>query len=101
MATTDVKWSMTTAEDPFAPIATNHVTLLHGFWAGVDGNGEDTAKEIAAQYLNEDDNWVELFGEDDSATVHLTIHSPVATAGKYEVDVDRAVRSTGARRLDV
>lgn len=101
MSSTDVRWSMTTAHDPFSEIAMDHETMVNGFWPAVDGNGADTAKDIAAEYLNEGDNWVELFGEDDGADLHVTIHSPAASAGKYFVEVERVVKATSARRLDV
>jgi hypothetical protein len=97
MSSTEVRWTATSAEDPFYPIVPEQRTILPGFWAGVDGNAENTAEEVAENYFDDADVWSEWFGEDDSPTVRVTITEPPASAGTYEVELVRAVKATATR----
>jgi hypothetical protein len=98
MASTDIKWTCTAAEDPFYPIAENQETLLYGFWAGVEGNGSDAAKGVAEDYFDTA-TWAEWFGDDDGATVRIAISHPEAAAGVYEVEMERTVKAITAKLL--
>ena len=102
MSGTEVRWSMTEAEDPFAPIATDHETLLSGFWARVSGNAENTAEDVAENYFDnaDDTSWSEHFGDADCATVRVIITEPPASAGTYEVELVRTIKAT-AKRIEV
>ena len=93
MASTEIKWFCTAAEDPFYPIAENQETLLYGFWAGVEGNGGDAAKAVAEDYFDTA-TWGERFGEDDGATVRIVITHPESVSGTYEVEMKRTVKAT-------
>lgn len=93
MASTDIRWSCTAAEDPFYPIAKSQETLLYGFWAGVEGGGPDAARAVAEDYFDTA-TWSEWFGEDDEATVRIIITHPGPAAGTYEVDMERVVKAT-------
>lgn len=101
MSSTEVRWSATGAEDPFAPIVPEQRTILPGFWAGVDGNAENTAEEVAEHYFSGadtiDDPWAEWFGDDDCATVRVIITQPPACVGTYKVEMVRTVRASAKR----
>ena len=84
---------MTGDEHPFAPIATNHETILHGFWAEIEGNGADVAKDVCENYFDEE-TWADYFGEDQiEGGVLLTITSPAPCVGTYQVSMERVVRA--------
>jgi hypothetical protein len=67
--------------------------MLHGFWAGVEGGGEDAAKAVAEDYFHTA-TWSEWWGDDASATVRITITSPGPATGTYEVEMERLIKAT-------
>lgn len=97
MSSTDIKWSCTSAEDPFYPIAENQTAILFGYWAD-DENNEYRERHSAAEAVAEDYfdtfTWEEWFGEDDSAIVRVVITSPESAAGTYEVEMERVIKAT-------
>lgn len=101
MSSTEVRWSATGAEDPFAPIVPEQRSILSGPWANDLANAENTAEEVAENYFSGadtfEDPWAEWFGEDDAAIVRVTITEPPACVGTYEVELVRTIKATATR----
>lgn len=102
MASTEVRWSATGAEDPFAPIVPERRSTLSGPWANDIANAENAAEEVAEHYFSGDetfdDPWSDHFGDAAAdATIRVIITEPPALAGTYEVELVRTIKATATR----
>ena len=73
------------------------VTILPGSWADCKENAETACQECLADYFNYAADWSEFFGDDDCATIVMSISAPADVIGRYRVALKRVIKADAVR----